>query len=513
MVGLGFSVDNASFDQMNKAVDSAGEGITSFASTAVKAFGKAALSLAAFGVAATAATAKFLGGLGDQEIQMQILSRQLWTTQQQAMAFNATLKAMGTNLQDLYLSPTLMQQYTQLEKVAQQMSTPADYNQVISQVQNISLQLKQMKLEAYYALQWIGYYFIKYMQGPISNVHNVLQSINDVIVKNMPTWTKQVAQVMASFMQAGIQIVKAMEQVYNWFVKFDQEIPGWATGVAAGIALISLAMNSNPLIRFMTILSSAILLLNDFETYLKDPTKSAFPQFWAWVVKITNAVQGMGLQKTAINDLNDALSTVGKTFKSVGRFATNLYNTFQKNGTIKTFRQDLVNLLQASDNLGQSIGNLISSIGDLFGKLNNTQNQSNMINFWQLVADTLNGFIQSVTLAIDGLSYLTDAVSDVLKGKWSEAANVLNFLMGNGANLSTLPGYNAGSGSSGTSASVFYTTPSYVYNTPNTTTVKHITVNANQTNHVTGSANPHATSNAIGKGYNKTLHNIKGIIQ
>ncbi|WP_206923154.1 hypothetical protein, partial [Alicyclobacillus suci] len=71
-------------------------------------------------------TAKFLGGLGDQEIQMEMLSRQLWTTQQQAQAFNATLKAMGTNLQSLYLSPTLMQQYNELHSVALEMQTPGD---------------------------------------------------------------------------------------------------------------------------------------------------------------------------------------------------------------------------------------------------------------------------------------------------------------------------------------------------------------------------------------------------
>ncbi|WP_206923128.1 hypothetical protein, partial [Alicyclobacillus suci] len=90
----------------------------------------------------------------------------------------------------LYLSPTLMQQYNELHSVALEMQTPGDYTQQIKQIQDIQLQLKQMRLEAYYALQWIGYYFIKYMQGPISNVQNVLQSINDVIVKNMPTWTK-----------------------------------------------------------------------------------------------------------------------------------------------------------------------------------------------------------------------------------------------------------------------------------------------------------------------------------
>lgn len=513
LVGLGFSLDKASYDKTMKAVSSLESGAQKFASKFVKTFGKASAAIIAFGLAATTATAKFLGGLGNEEIQMEMLSRQLWTTQQQARAFSATLKALGANLQDLYLSPTLMVQYEKLHGVALQMQTPGDYNSEIKQVQSVQLQIKQMKLEAYYSLQWIGYYFIKYMAGPISKVKGILTSINSVIVKNMPTWTKRVAEVMASFMQAGIYIVQAMSNVYHWLQKMLAYVPGWAKGIAAALAIFGL---SNPFMLFIEAIGGAILLLDDFETYLKDPSKSAFPKFWAWVLKITDAMKKMGVGKTVSSDVTNAFKTLGHMLQETAHFAKNLYSVFKENGTFSAFKGNIKSVMSSVNDLGRSIGKLITSIGDLYAKITNSKNQNGLVSFFQMIADVANTALQAISGAIDAISFLASAISDVLQGHWKAAANFINLIDGAGGTLPASYFSDSNRSDSQTSknakthasrqSSQMYMYPRVTNNSSKTTHV-----NANQTVHVHGSS-PHGTAEAVTRGYNRHLHNIKGVI-
>ncbi|QQE81602.1 hypothetical protein [Alicyclobacillus sp. SO9] len=294
LVDLGFSVDKSSYEKTKKTVGELEKGLGKFTSNTVKGMTKAGAAMAAFGVTAAAATAKFLNGLGDQNIQMQILSRQLWTTEKQANAFSLTLKAMGTNLKDLYLSPTLMQQYRQLHSAASQMGTPGNYQHEMQQIQGVQLQLRQMRLEAYYALQWIGYYFVKYFSGPMTKIHSALKSVNHMIVKGMPVWTKRVAAVMYSFVTAGEEIARAIKKIYDKVKSFANNLPKWAKKAAAAIAIISLAMNTTPFGKFMMALGAALLLLQDFLTYLKDPKKAALTPLWNELMKIKGALKEVG---------------------------------------------------------------------------------------------------------------------------------------------------------------------------------------------------------------------------
>ncbi|WP_436663545.1 hypothetical protein ACOALA_13460 [Alicyclobacillus acidoterrestris] len=534
LVSLGFSVDKQSYDQTTKAVDELGGGISELASNAVKMFGKAAAAVTSFGVAMVASTAKFLGGLGDQEIQMEMLSRQLWTTQQQAQAFNATLKAMGTNLQSLYLSPTLMQQYNELHSVALEMQTPGDYTQQIKQIQDIQLQLKQMRLEAYYALQWIGYYFIKYMQGPISNVENVLQSINDVIVKNMPTWTKKVAEVMASFMQAGIYIVQALGQVWNWLKKLLSYLPGWAKGVAIALAVISV---SNPFMLFMEAIGAAILLLDDFETYLKDPTKSALPNLWSWVIKVANGIKQFSDLRTVVIGLAGSfaafkiLQTVIKWIKAarsafltfglaldanpigivivaIAALVAGLVLFDQKS---KSAQSAIQTLGKAFKDVWSAVKNLISAIGDLFGQMTNSKNTNGMQNFFTLLSDLAIGAIKIVAGAIEEVAGLVNIVSDALHGDWKAAGQVIqNMWTGqNLANAGVIP-QSWVAGAMGPAVGP----PSYPYmfQGSSTSSTKNVNINAPVTNNISGSS-PQATATAINNQHNMYMHTLKSVVQ
>lgn len=354
------------------SMQAASAGLKTFAASAMKYFGEASVAVAAFGTAVAAGTVSMLDGLGQQEIQMEMLARTMWTTQRQAYAFSLSLKVLGANLQDLYLSPTLLAQYQKLHAAAMQMQTPGNYRQAVGLVQSVSLQFKQLQLEAYYALQWIGYYFIKYMSGPITNVKNVLQSINAVILKQMPTWTRKVAAVMASFVQAGIYIWDALDSVYKYLVKLASYIPGWAKAVAAGLALISI---SNPFGLIAEAIAAAILVLDDFETYLHGG-KSAFGGFWGWLVKLAQA--------PAWTQLNDSLQLAG-----------------------------------------QSMTQVSNALNQLFGAFSSGGNRSAISSFGTLISDVITAAVKDIALGISEISQWVELNVAVFSGNWKGALSII----------------------------------------------------------------------------------------
>lgn len=463
----------------------------------MKSFGQASIAVSAFGVAAAGATAKWLGGLGDQQIQMEMLSRQLWTTQQQAQAFILTLKAMGTNLQELYLSPTLMSQYRALNSVALQMQTPADYTQQIRQVQSIQFQLKQLRLEAYYGLQWVGYYFIKYMSGPITTTNNGLQKLNQMIIKNMPTWTKQVAQWMAAFFDAGIHIADSIGSIYNWLQKLLAYVPGWAKAVAAGLALI---LVSNPFMLMVESIGLVLLLLDDFYVYLHGG-KSALAPFWAWLTKLGDSMKGLGIGTGIAQDLKTAFDDLGQTFKNVAKFADDLFAKFKENGTIKKYFDSWGMYTKAVKNLGDAIGNLAGSIGDLYKQFSDNKSESDMQGFFQMLADLNTTAIQTVSATIQELSGLVNIVADILKGDWSGAASVAKSMV-NGDILKSI-GMNPNYTSQTTNPTFLWRNdaPPPGFTQSGQSTTNNVTIH--QT--ITGTGDPKSTGDAAAKGINVAL--------
>lgn len=525
LVSLGFEVDESSHEKANEAVSSIGKRVVKFVmdvKQSIKAFegfaaevtvnmAKAATMVGGFVTAAAAGTGKLLNGLGDQEIQMEMLARQMWTTQQQAQAFALTLKAMGANLQQLYLSPTLMEQYRELNAVAQKMQPPADYNQQIQLVQSISLQFKQMKLEAAYAFQWIGYYFIKYMAGPLTKLRDILQSINAAIVENMPSWTQTVAKVMASFWQGAVYVVQALGSVYDWLKTILSYMPGWSKGVIAAMAGLRLAMAANPFMLFVIGLTAVILLLDDFYTYIHGG-QAALGPFWQWLMKVTDGFKQFGSAKSIGKELQKVFNDLAHAFGTVIIFAENLFRTFQKNGTITEYVNGWKSYFKALQDVGSAINSIVDGIGHLYGELTNRTNQGDLTNFFQLIMDMGTGAMNVIAGTIEEIASLGKAVGYALQGKWKEVGNTLQD-MWTGQNLANLGIIRQTDVAGATGPAIgpraypymFQSVP-HVNNTNNNVTI-------NQTNHIQTN-DPQGTVNAIQNQMTPILmRNLQGMIR
>lgn len=363
LVDVGFNIDSSGLGSVNTTMQNFFRSVQPHLNLVTKMFQDMGAGILSVSAAIGTATAGLLDQLGNQQIHMQILSREFWTSTQNAMAFSEALNVLHTNVQGLYLSPTLLSQYQQLYALGKQIQTPGNYAQTIQGIQNIQLQFREMQVEAYYALQWIGYYFTRYMTGPLSNMQNVLQNLNVTIQKNMPTWTANVAKFLVGFTQFWQAAWQIVSSVGSTLVQVVNSVPGWAKVVAAAIGVISLAMNSTPFGRFIEAFTAVVLLFQDFQTWKKGG-KSAFGGLWSELSKLQGVIKPIVLWLRDLAIAWAAAKVVGgglKILTGVVNLATGAVKAFTVAIRIAKAAMALFNLIVE----GNPIGLIITAIGVL----------------------------------------------------------------------------------------------------------------------------------------------------
>lgn len=523
LVSLGFSVDKNSYDTATRTIESAGESLSKFAGDTVKNFGVAGATVTSFLATAAVGIGKFLSGLGEAQIQYEMLARQMWTTQENAEAFNTTLKAMGVSLQELYLSPTLMKQYQELHAEAFQMMPPSDFQKQISLVQSITFEFKRMKLEATYSLQWIGYYFIKYMHGPLTSIHQLLQKLNDSMIKGMPTWTKVIAQVMVWVTQLFGTVVQTFQYAWKAITDLFNMIPKKVKEVGAVFLALGVLIKSGP----VGIIIGLLLLLNDFYTYLKGG-HSEFAPLWAGIMGFYDRLKDSSAFKAFKKGFKDAMDVISNAIPRAKQAISDFWKTLNQNGTInnieKTFSngfgiiskifQDLNSYAQmlfrtlsqsgVFQSLGSDIMQLIKSVSDLFsaitGLINNIlglkSTNSVFKTIGQVITDTILVALKLVDTSLKEIITLVNTITDIFQGKWSQVwKNIKSMLTGSNLASST-------------------SNQSYIYPSGNTnhSTNNNQQLQVNQTNNIYGS-NPTSTAKAATSNLQDLIYrNIQGVI-
>ena len=494
LVSLGFEVDNKSFSQANKAIDSVGKATTDMAGETIGSFLKAGAAVTDFVARATIGIAKFVSGLGQAQIENEIFARRMWTTQNSAMALNNTLGAMGVSLQDLYLSPTLMEQFKQLRNEANQLQMPSDYKNEMSQVQAVTFEFTRMKLEATYALQWIGYYFVKYMSGPLGTVKNALDKINDAIVKNLPKWSKVIAVGLVDVVKLGQTIFWALSSVGKFVATLSSTIPNSIKVVAAALMLLSSPIG---------IIIAGLLLLQDYLTFEKGG-KSALPQMWTDLDKFINRFKNSEAIAQFKSDFTGALNSIGKLIDNVKQKLEEFFNECGKTGTLDA-------LVNTAASLGGAVASVVKGLTDLGNYLLKIKGiKDDIIN---PIVDGINAFLDGLRGVFDIVNALGKLLSGDSKGAWKEFMKALTPETKD--NTKKIVPSNRNSSDTGAlfgpQAYLYGQGNSYSYMYPQTSTTNHVNNTLNQTNHIYGS-NSGNTVEAIQTSAKSIVRNFQGVI-
>jgi hypothetical protein len=415
LVSLGFQVDNSSFGQTQQALKNMDKSVATFATSATKQFALAGSAVTTFLVAANVGIAKYMDGLAKADLQNEMFAKRMWMSKESATAYKNAMSALSAEMQDLYLSPELLQRYTQLRKQAEQMAPVDEYSDQMKQIRDVTFEFQRMKLEITYATQWIGYYLYKYLEKPISEFKASMQELNDNISVDMPHWTKQVAQVVSWFTRLGIAGAWGIKTLLS---ALDDLSPKTKVAGSAFLGFFAL-LKMGPIGWLIAGVTALLLLMDDFKTY-QEGGDSLFGGMWEEVEKLKTSMEDDGTFegfKESLDGISDSLYSI---LTNMGEIADKIATNLGFDSFTDMLGQGTLNALQTLEDVFKGIAGALEIIdGILSGDSSKLQSGSdkfaksaNVIMFGRKAGNKLNNAMDEADAgnAQNSISELVSAI-------------------------------------------------------------------------------------------------------
>ena len=111
LISLGYRVDQHSFNTAMNSITQLSRSINSFVGAAIGRFTSLGLAMSGFSSAFLAVLYQLTIGVANADLQNELFARRMWMAKDAALAYKNSLNALGVTLQDLYLSPELMDKF------------------------------------------------------------------------------------------------------------------------------------------------------------------------------------------------------------------------------------------------------------------------------------------------------------------------------------------------------------------------------------------------------------------
>jgi len=230
------------YNQATRAVTDLGNTIQSKTVGMGKSFVNASGIIAGALFSIAAATAGVISKVSALDMEYQKLGLHMWTTTQQAKEMKLALDAMGESAENVAWIPELRAQYDKLIQQGRQLQTPGDASGQLQNIRQIGFEFARMKMEASYALEWVAYYLIKYLNGPLKSAKDTLKDFNDKISQTMPQWTEKVARWLTMIINIGKSGVRLMSDMVDGVMYLFDQLPKGAKATVAALAGIGASL-------------------------------------------------------------------------------------------------------------------------------------------------------------------------------------------------------------------------------------------------------------------------------
>ena len=363
LVSLGVQ-DNLS-EGLGNALENADGEVQGF----VKRFGKQFAIAGATVVSIVAATsfgiAKFLNYVADTNDEVSAYAAELGKTEDEAYRIKSALDVMGKSMEEIQADPELLKQFEELRANAEAIQLP-DMSQSVGQIKDMKLEFLKMKQEGMLALNWIGFYTIKYLQGPLQKAKEMLSGMNNGIIRNMPKIADTAGRALASIVRIGITIIRGAQAIFKAIKKVFDLIPKEVKIVMASLAALGLFIRAGPIGRLIMIISAALLLLDDFFTYI-DGGEAKLSGLWQKLIDIYNTLKDNGTIDKFKEAFTNAFEFIQQTIINVKDGAIELFKQFKESGSIEKFISLLSKLKDIALLIIEPLKNIGRQIIDLLG--------------------------------------------------------------------------------------------------------------------------------------------------
>jgi hypothetical protein len=357
LVSLGFQVDENAFNKAQQSMKNMDKTVGTFSSGAIKNFAVAGTAVASFFVAAEIGIAKYVSGLAKADLRNEMFARRMWMSKGNAVAYKNSLSALGAELQDLYLSPELLEKFQRLRSQAYQMAPPAEYYEQMHKIREITFEFQRMKLEITYAAQWVGYYLFKYLEKPITDIKKKLKDFNDKMTIEMPHWTKQVAQVISWFVRLGETGVWGIKKLLGALNELSPKTKVAGSALLGFFALLKMG----PIGWLIAGITALLLLMDDFKTY-KEGGDSLFGNEWEKLEELKQSMEDDGTFKDFKDTLDDIAGSLGDILKDCGDITNQISKNLGFDSFADMLEKGVLTTLHKLDDVLSSISGFLQTI-------------------------------------------------------------------------------------------------------------------------------------------------------
>lgn len=381
LVKLGADVDARSIAELQKAVNFVHQMVGGMESLAPKLAKASALVAAAIsGIVASGVS--LVKSMGDQEMAYETLGRTMFVTVGQAKQMKMALDALGKSANEVQINPKLREQYRQLLADSAAMTAGSGYKAAMNQVQELAFQFTRLKQEIAAGMQWVAYYIVKDLAGPLGNAKQTLKTINEYIITNLPRITRTIATGFGFVRNIAFAVWRVLSGIGKRINEFWQRLPhnGRVAFLALGTAIA--AFLAGPIGAMAMAIGGVLLLLDDYFAYM-DGKKSLFGEQW--------------------EKLNRVLELCNKAWSIMVDYVSRFFHWIGHSERVQAF-------VAAFERLAKSLYDITEYLGEsFFDKLSE---------LWSYVVDTetVNAFSEAFDLLGQGVTSLVNGISSLIDG-------------------------------------------------------------------------------------------------
>ncbi|AEC00281.1 phage tail tip lysozyme [Selenomonas sputigena] len=453
LVGLGAKVDRPGFQQAEATIKNLDRTVETATGHMATNFVKASGIISAAIVSVSTAAAGLMKSAAEQDLAMQKLSRQMMVSKDAAWTLKKATDALGESIQDIMLTLELMARFEKLTADGKKMKVGGDFAETMKNFRDLMFEFTRLKQEVSYAMTWVGYYLMKYLNRPLTEAREKFRSFNDAFIKNMSVWTEKAARGLVYIINIGKHFLELIWDVGKALGRMWDGFPRGVKIATAAIAALALVMKATPLTRMIMLVGSLLLLIDDYYGHMEGK-QSAFGEYWdklneyievakgKWEEfkafatpfweqfvefcstakdKIFDFARGLGDFLDRVRDsgeLQEFLAIMQDLGSAIWELATTyiktwlenvqlLYASMEKHGGLDSMRNRLQKLWEAFKAIIRTISSLIHWFARLLDEIRRTEEYRELIDavgeLWSAMEGLLDVIYDLVGIAFRGL--------------------------------------------------------------------------------------------------------------
>ena len=453
LVGLGAKVDRPGFQQAESTIKNLDRTVETATGHMATNFVKASSIISAAITSVTTAAVGLMKSAAEQDLAMQKLSRQMMVSKDAAWTMKKATDALGESIQDIMLTPELMRRFEKLTADGKKMKVGGDFAETMKGFRDLMFEFTRLKQEVSYAMTWVGYYLMKYLNRPLAEAREKFRSFNDMFIKNMSVWTEKAARGLVYIINIGKHFLELIWDVGKALWRMWDSFPRGVKIATAAIAALALIMKATPLTRMIMLVGSLLLLIDDYYGHMEGK-QSAFGEYWdklneyieiakgkweefkAFAMpfweqfvefcsmaksKIFDFARGVGEFLDRVRDsreLQEFLAIMQDLGSAIWELATSyiktwlenvqlLYASMEKHGGLDSMRNQLQKLWGAFKAIVRTISSLIRWLARLLDEIRRTEEYRALIDavgeLWSAMEGLLDVIYDLVGIAFRGL--------------------------------------------------------------------------------------------------------------